>query len=335
MAHSFDTSVPWPPPAPRSGQAAFASDVAFRQPEKLAQPVHRSVASDGPLGQIGPWLLESLVYDGTFTRVYRARASHSNREALGRYALKVLHPQWQDHPMVLARLRYEWIVGRAVAHRRIVSILSAHLHRPPYYIAMPWIDARSVAAHLLRHGQMETPVALWIARQAAESLDALHNLGYSHGDVNPTNLLFAIDGHVTLIDLGCARRWDDESMFDEQTISGTPVYLAPEIFAGHPGDPRSDIYSLGITLFEMLAGRPPVSLHDPAEIVEYKLGAALPSVRVFAPHVPSAVAQLVRLLTARDPLRRPQRAREAIQALQRLEIATLAQRAGQNLRQPG
>jgi serine/threonine-protein kinase len=207
-----------------------------------------------------------------------------------------------------------------------MSILSAHLHKPPYYVVMPWIDAPSVAAHLSRQRHLETSVALWIARQAAEGLEALHSSGYLHGDVNPANLLFAAHGHLTLIDLSCARRWGEESILDDQAIAGTPLYLGPEIFAGQPGDSRSDIYSLGITLFEMLAGRPPISASDVSIIAEHKLRGALPSVRVFAPHVPREVAQFVRQLTARDPLRRPQTARDATQALFRLEISTLAER---------
>jgi len=138
--------------------------------------------------------------------------------------------------------------------------------------------------------------------------------------------LFAEDGHVTLIDLSCARRWGEESILGEQAISGTPLYMAPEIFAGRLADPRSDLYSLGVTLFEMLAGQLPPSSRDPSTIAEFKRHGILPGIRAYAPYVPSEVAQFVRLLTAREPLRRPQTARDAIQTLLRLEIATLAQR---------
>jgi serine/threonine protein kinase len=270
--------------------------------------------------------LTSLVCEGTFTRVYEARPVAASGEAQGRYALKLLRETRQDHPEALARLRQEWIVGRTISNHRVVSILSAHLHKPPYYLIMPCIDAPSIAAHLSRECWIETSVALWIARQTAEGLEALHSSGYLHGDVNPSNLLFAADGHITLIDLSCARRWGEESILDDQAIAGTPVYLAPEMFAGHPGDPRSDIYSLGITLFEMLAGRPPISGSDLSAIADHKRHGALPNVRAFASHVPDVVARFVRLLTARDPLRRPQKARDVIQALLRLEIATLAER---------
>jgi serine/threonine-protein kinase len=261
-----------------------------------------------------------------FTCVYRARPAHASREAQGGYALKLLRDTWHHHPEALARLRNEWIVGRAVSNHRVVSILSAHLHKPPYYIVMPWIEALSVASHLSQQCRLETPVALWIARQTAEGLDALHSSGYLHGDVNPANLLFASCGHVTLIDLSCARRWGEESILDEQAIAGTPIYLAPEIFAGRARDPRTDIYSLGIALYEMLTGRPPVSASNLSTIAEHKLHGSIPNVRVFAPNVSSEVAHFIRRLTARDPLRRPQRARDAIQALLRLEIATLFER---------
>jgi len=131
---------------------------------------------------------------------------------------------------------------------------------------------------------------------------------------------------VTLLDLTCARLIDEPSMIDDASMMGTPMYLAPEVFAGRPADARSDLYSLGIVLFEMLAGRLPILSSNLEAIAGFKLQSTNPSVRVFAPQVSRQVAELVRQLTAREPLRRPASAREVAHSLVRLEIANLATR---------
>ncbi len=238
-----------------------------------------------------------------------------------RYAVKLLRPEWHDEPLAVSRIRQEAHISRCVTQRQVVSILSAHVHRPPFYTVMPLLPGQSVAALIQAQGRLPTPLALWIARQVAEGLAALHTVGYIHGDVKPANLIISAAGHVTLIDLSCARRMDEESTIESPPLIGTPHYLAPEMFAGRHGDSRSDIYSLGITLFELLTGRLPIHSNDLATIAAFKRDGAMPSVRLFAPQVPSAVAEFVRQLTAREPLRRPQSAREVVQSLVRWKLS--------------
>ena len=275
--------------------------------------------------RLGSWRLESLLGEGTFTRVYRARYADTPDQSRGAYAIKVLRQRWHDSAPALARLRREAIVGRCVAHRHVISILTGHVHQPPYYVVMPCLDGKPVLARLATQQKTNLSQALWIARQAAEALDALHTSGYLHGDVKPSNLFISPAGHVTLIDLGCARRLDDDPALDDHTLAGTPAYLAPEVLAGLRADARSDLYSLGVTLFEMLCGRLPWVETDVAALVARKRAGTLPSVRAFAPQVPSDMAQLVIRLTAGEPLRRPLTAREVIGSLVKLEIGTLAQ----------
>jgi eukaryotic-like serine/threonine-protein kinase len=283
--------------------------------------------------QLGPWRLESLVKEGMLTRIYRARSV----EVLGDvhspppYVIKVLREVWQEHPVALARMRQQALVGRCVAHRHIAPVLSVHVHRSPYYVVLPWLAGNNVAALLAARGGMNAPLALWIVRQAAQALHALHTAGYVHGDVKPGNLLLAADGHVSLLDLSCSRRIYEAGEFAEPTLTdqpllGTPKYLAPEMFFGRRIDARSDLHSLGLTLYEILAGRLPEMPDDMAGLVAFKRSGSLPHVRAFAPQTPPEVAELVRCLTARDPLRRPDTAHELVQRLLRLEIATLRQR---------
>ena len=244
----------------------------------------------------------------------------------GHYALKLLRDEWNDHPLAIARMRREATIGRAIAHRRIISVLSAHVHRPPYYVVMPRLQGGDLSVQLAIRGRIDAGAALWIARQAAEGLDALHTCGYLHGDIKPRNLFINSASEVTLVDLTCARRIDEPPMIDDASMMGTPIYLAPEVFAGRPADARSDLYSLGVILFEMLAGRLPILSNNLQTIATFKLQSTIPSVRVFAPQVSHQVADLIRRLTAREPLRRPTSAREVAHSLVRLEIANLALR---------
>jgi eukaryotic-like serine/threonine-protein kinase len=277
--------------------------------------------------RLGPWILEATLVKGLRASVFRARpAEQLDRGIPGRYALKLLNSNWQEDYTAISRMRSEATIGQCVSNRHIVSVVSSHLHEPPFYLLMPLFDGTNVARLISKDRPLETPLALWIARQTAEALDALHTLGYMHGDVKPANLLMAKDGHILLIDLGCARRLEGEPTLEDPPLLGTPNYLAPECFSGSAGDSRSDIYSLGICLFELLTGRLPISATEIATVAAFKRQGAMPNVRIFRPSLSNEVAELVRELTARDPLRRPQQARDVVQQLIRLEIATLRQR---------
>src|ERR1043166_7375854 len=141
--------------------------------------------------RLGSWRLESLLGEGTFTRVYRAHYAETDDHGHGQYAVKVLRQRWQQNPAAIARIRREAGVGRCVADRHVISVLTAHVHQPPYFVVMPCLEGPTVAALLSPQSKLRLPYALWIIRQAAEALDALHTSGYLHGDIKPGNLLIS------------------------------------------------------------------------------------------------------------------------------------------------
>jgi serine/threonine protein kinase len=303
-----------------AAQASPSGPVSVAGSEYLPRPLPES-------RRVGPWILESLLAEGPLTSVYQARpAVRENSSTVGQYALKMLHSKWENDRTAIAQLRGESIVGQSVSNRHIVSVVSAHLHAAPFYFVMPLFEGTNVGKFISRERPLDPPLALWIARQTAEALDALHTLGYTHGDIKPANLIMARNGHLLLVDLGSARRLDEEPTIETPIMLGTPNYLAPECFCGSAGDQRSDLYSLGICLFELLTGRLPISTDDLSAVAAFKRQGAMPNVRIFRPNLPQEIAEVIRELTARDPLRRPQHAREAVQQLIRLEISTLRQR---------
>jgi serine/threonine-protein kinase len=245
----------------------------------------------------------------------------------GAYALKLLRPHWEDSPEAVATLRREALVGRTVSSPRLAPVLAAHVAEPPYYIVMPWLAGVTLDT-LLPGRRMGMAVALWHARQVAEALDALHQAGWMHGDVKPANVHVSPRGHVTLLDLGFARQADEPGRgLADRPVLGTPRYLAPEAARGTQADVRADLYSLGVLLFEQLAGRPPFDAADLGELVRLHRQQTARGIRELVPAAPPAVDRLLRRLLAKQALRRPQSPRELIDDLARLEIELFDERA--------
>jgi serine/threonine-protein kinase len=233
----------------------------------------------------------------------------------------------EDDPHAIWLLQREALVGQSVSHPHLVPVLAASVLAPPRLLAMPWLEGASLQARLAAGEEFDVPTALWIARQTAEALAALHAAGWLHGDVATGNIHISSAGHVTLLDLNFARRTGETGSAADRPIMGTASYLAPEYFTSSlQADIRSDIYSLGVVLFELLSGQVPFPGDDLAALAAEHRQAAPPDLGQLAPHVPREVVRLVHWMLAKQPLRRPQSPRELISRLTALEIATFSLR---------
>lgn len=218
-------------------------------------------------------------------------------------------------------------MGRQVCHPHLVPVLSAHVSQQPYYLVMPWLEGATLAQRLATGAATPLPVALWLARQVAEALDALDQAGWTHADVKPANILISPQGHATLLDLGFARRVGEEHELPVESIAGTIGYLAPEtLISTLRPDIRSDIFSLGATLYEVLSGQRPFAARSLEQLVDEHRREQPRELRSLNPRLPPAVCQLVRQMLAKEPLRRPQTPRELAQRLTALEIETFSER---------
>ena len=300
---------------------------------------HNFVSADAqPLvGRLGPWQLVRLLAEGNFTRVYQARpvdgpenddgeGDSPRRQAA--YVLKMLRKEWWRDPQAIEMQRREAWVGGQVSHPNLLPVLSASVQEPPFYVVAPLVDGVALSQIVVEQGRLAVPLALWIARQVADGLDALFaGARLIHADVKPANILVSPSGHATLIDFGFAQTPAEASAWATRPLAGTLAYLAPEMLTSTlAAGPRSDIYSLGVTLYEMLTGRRPWESDDPAELATLHREAKPADIRSQRPDVPEPVGELVHAMLAKDPLRRPASARELASRLVRLEIESFSLR---------
>lgn len=275
------------------------------------------------------WELVEFAALGSLAHIFRARPVGAPADRPATYAVKMLRPCWQDDDRAIHLLQREALVGQSVSHPHLMPILAAHVVEPPRMLVMPWLEGASLSVRLAEGRQFGAPEALWIARQTAEALDALYVAGWMHGDVSPGNIHVSPTGHVTLLDFSFARRREEFGSVTDRPIMGTYGCLAPEhLTSALQPDIRSDIYSLGAVLFEVLSGRRPFECETLVELAMQHKQAAPPDLARLAPHVPREVVQLIRRMMAKEPLRRPQTPRDLIERLVALEIATFSARAG-------
>jgi serine/threonine-protein kinase len=290
----------------------------------------RTAASPKFPNRLGNWEVVRAIGEGLLATIYQARPVDGCADQPAGYALKVLRGEWQDDSRGLAILAREVLVARHVTHPHLVPILAAALDEPPYYVAMPFLEGQSLAEHLRGDRLLDLPEAFWIARQIAEAIEALHLAGWVHGDVKPSNIVVSASGHATLVDLGFARRSSERNSIADRPILGTLRYIAPEmLFSAQGGDIRSDIYSLGVTLFEMFTGRVPFDAEDVAELAAQHRQELPGDLRSLVPHLPTRAARLVHHMLSKEPLRRPV-PRDVVDRLTALEIETFAERYAQD-----
>jgi serine/threonine-protein kinase len=236
--------------------------------------------------------------------------------------VKVLRNHWWRDPQAIEMQRREAWVGSKVSHPNLLPVLSASVQEPPFYVVTPKLDGKPLSQLLFEQERLAVPLALWIARQVAEGLDALFEAtGMIHTDVKPANILVSPTGHATLIDFGFVQTPAEASQWATRPLAGTLAYIAPEmVTSALAAGPRTDIYSLGVTLYEMLTGRRPWDSDDPSELVTLHRESKPADVRALRADVPERVAELVHSMLAKDPLRRPASPRELATRLTRLEI---------------
>jgi len=268
---------------------------------------------------VGPWQLLQLLDEGNYTRTFTARPISGRCGADADYVVKVIKPEFQGTTEFVRRLSTEAYLGRTLPHPNLAAVLSANVDEPPFYLVQPYLNGSTLQTLSEGDRELSLPFLLWIMRQTAQGFKALHDRGWLHGDVNPTNIIVSHHGHATLIDFGMAKQFENPNPSCDE-LATTLAYAAPELFVPARGiSPASDIYSLGVTLFEQLTGSPPFHESDPTELAAAHLRLPPPDPRTLSPQIPTRVNWLVKRMLAKEPLRRPT-TEEIIALLIQLEI---------------
>ena len=181
------------------------------------------------------------------------------------------------------------------SHRHTVTVFDAGEDDGDLFIVMELVDGPSLAEYLARTGPLPVDETVRLAGQVLSALAAAHAAGIVHRDVKPANILIGADGETKLADFGIAKRFDDldASVTASGMVIGTPRYLAPEQALGSPVTPATDVYAMGIVLFEMLTGRLPFEAESPAAAALERLSRTAPDVRSLRPDVPPALAAAI------------------------------------------
>jgi serine/threonine protein kinase/TolB-like protein len=254
-------------------------------------------------------------------------------------ALKVLHPElaaslgperFQREIRVAARLQHPHIL--TVHDSGVVEPLPGSGGTPAYWFTMPYVEGESLRSRLQRERQIPLDQALQIAREAARALDYAHQHGVIHRDIKPENILLTEDGSTLVADFGIARALVGEEGLTQTGLAiGTPAYMSPEqASADKSTDARTDIYSLGVVLYEMLAGEPPYTGATAQAIIMKRFTEPVPSVRTTRPNVPEAADMAIRRALAPIPADRFGSAAEFARAIGPAvtsDAATAAERA--------
>src|SRR5829696_2677790 len=256
--------------------------------------------------------LRDLVGSGGMANVFLAHDEVLDRDI----ALKLLKDRYAEDEEFVERFRREARSAAALTSPYIVPIFDrGETEDGTYYIAMEYLPGGSLKDRIRIRGALPPRTAVEVALQIAEALQAAHKRSVIHRDVKPDNVLYADSEHVKVVDFGIARAAEATTISHIGDILGSVKYMSPEQAAGEQVGPASDLYSLGVILYEMLTGRVPFEAKTPADVPAAHAGGPPPHPRELNLEVPEALDAIVMRLLSRDPADRYGGAAELIEEL--------------------
>lgn len=291
------------------GEHPTVADYSRRFPELSEQQIKAILDSshsgaDGLIGRkLHVYQCVSLVGAGAMGRVYLALHDDLQRHC----ALKILSPRrGVCNPEYIARFQREGQAAAALIHPNIVTLHAVGQTDGTHFLEMEFVSGRTLQEVIREEGPLPVDRALRLATMVADGLAAAHRAGIVHRDVKPGNVMVTSNGIAKIGDFGLAvRRLPNETDSSDESICGTPNYMAPELFRGEDASPASDVYALGLCLFQMLSGRLPWRDVSFAELLRDGRTESVPNIRDLRPELSMELANCVALLTSAVPSQRP------------------------------
>jgi serine/threonine-protein kinase len=288
-----------------------------------AEEAGRPLAAEGsppemlePGTRLGRYLIIGRLGGGGMGVVYKAQDPELERTV----ALKVLPPHLCRHPEYLARFRAEARANARLGHPNVVT-LYAFLELPVgEVLVLEYIEGQTLEQRLRSEGPLAPQEAVRIFEQVLRGVEHIHARGVIHRDLKPGNIFLARDGTVKLMDFGVARILNDRDLGQRGTMVGTLLYIAPEQINGRETDCRSDIYTLGISLFEAVTGRLPFERRTDYALMHAHVQEAPPRPRQFQRRLPPALEWVILKAIEKEPDRRFQSASEFREALLKIGL---------------
>jgi len=254
--------------------------------------------------------IQAIIGTGGMAEVYRAFCHKLQRTV----AIKVLKQEYNGNEDFIRRFTQEALAAAKVNHPNLVNVYEVEHTDGVYYIVMEFVDGITLKEYIRQKGKLEQQEAIGIAIQVANGLGEVHRQGIVHRDVKPQNMIISSDGKVKLADFGIARAASTETLSQESM--GSVHYISPEHAQGKPTDARSDLYSLGICLYEMVTGRVPFDGEEAVTVLLAQINQKPVSPRSLNPEISEELDYIILKSLEKRPAARYQSAAELIQDLE-------------------
>jgi serine/threonine protein kinase/Tfp pilus assembly protein PilF len=252
---------------------------------------------------------------GGMGKVYRVLDQKLNEEV----ALKLIKPEIGLDKKTVERFSHELKVARKIVHKNIARMFDLNEEKGTHYITMEYVRGEDLKRLIRKIGQFSAGKAVSVAKQVCEGLAEAHRLGIIHRDLKPQNIMVDEEGNVRIMDFGIARSLKEKGITGAGVLVGTPEYMSPEQVEGKEVDERSDIYSLGIVIYEMVTGRAPFEGDTPLSVALKQKTESPPHPKKLNSQLPEALDSLILRCLEKDKAKRYQSAEEVLLDLNRIE----------------